>query len=707
VRTLLVDNYDSYSYNLAELISRATGSDPIVVLNDDLSPEEALRLPIDCIVLSPGPGAPGNPRDIGISANLLQNSTLPILGVCLGHQSIAHGAGARVRRAEHPAHGILSKVTLTDDPLFKGIPSTIEVVRYHSLAVSLPLPANLAEIATATDGTVMAVRHTRRPQWGVQFHPEAVCTEHGEQLVRNFHDLVGRERTTPRPAARRLATTTGSQTTESGPEHPTLRLVEHEVGCQAAAPDIYEALYRGRGSSFWLDTNALRASHGWSFMGSLERSTDHVLTASRNVVTRTGHDGRRSVRHVESVWRHLGEELSRQKVAGDIESPFKGGYVGFFGYGLETELISAGRPAEQIPDLALQFCSRWIAIDHVANRVLVCAVFSETDHEQTEAWLEDIRRTLESLSASEASSASPPPSVSPDEIASFLSTTALDTREQYEDKVRACIEKIKDGETYEVCLTTGFKGAALQDPLAAYRVLRSVNPAPYSGYLDFGDFQVLSSSPERFLRVTPDRRAESKPIKGTCPRHEDSEADGLAAAELAADPKMRAENMMIVDLLRNDLNRVCEVGTVNVDSLMHVESYKTVHQLVSTISGRLAEGRTPLEAVESCFPGGSMTGAPKRRTMEIISDLEHHARGAYAGAMGLLSLDGYLDLSIVIRTIVNTPERWFVGAGGAVLINSDPAEEYFEMVQKASPPITALLMAGNAASKEAQNCEPY
>jgi para-aminobenzoate synthetase len=167
---------------------------------------------------------------------------------------------------------------------------------------------------------------------------------------------------------------------------------------------------------------------------------------------------------------------------------------------------------------------------------------------------------------------------------------------------------------------------------------------------------------------------------------------------------MRAENMMIVDLLRNDLNRMCEVGTVKVDSLMHVESYQTVHQLVSTISGKLANGRAPLDVIESCFPGGSMTGAPKLRTMEIISDLEQHTRGVYAGALGILSLDGYVDLSIVIRTIINDPKHWFIGAGGAVLINSDPAAEYWEMISKASPPITAVLIVdGNRCRGELQS----
>ena len=190
MRTLLVDNYDSYSYNLAELISRATRSEPCVVKNDELTCREALSLPIDCIVISPGPGSPAKRRDIGISAQLLKESELPVLGVCLGHQIIAYESGAHVSRAEYPAHGIVSKVKLANDPIFEGIPRTIEAVRYHSLAVDSPLPPGLVEIATATDGTVMAVRRIGRPHWGVQFHPEAACTEYGERLMQNFHHFA-------------------------------------------------------------------------------------------------------------------------------------------------------------------------------------------------------------------------------------------------------------------------------------------------------------------------------------------------------------------------------------------------------------------------------------------------------------------------------------------------------------------------------------
>jgi para-aminobenzoate synthetase len=471
-----------------------------------------------------------------------------------------------------------------------------------------------------------------------------------------------------------------------------MRLIERPISAEAGTLEIYEQLYHGRPDTFWLDTNARRDSHGWSFMGALEGPRDHTLTVKGTTATTTTRDGATVICEVSSVWKYLTELLDRYQVEGGAQSPFKGGYVGYLGYGLKTSAITVAHPAERIPDLALLFCTRWLAVDHISGDIFACAICTDDEYDQAESWTASVASAVETVRA-------PAPErewlaqVGDTGLPAVLHDAALDTREQYEDKVRKCIDKIKDGESYEICLTTGFEGPALKDPFTVYRILRSVNPAPYAAYLDFGQVQVLSSSPERFLRVHPDGVVETKPIKGTTTRRKDPEEDALAAAELSADPKMRAENMMIVDLLRNDLNRVCEVGTVKVDSLMHVESYQTVHHLVSTISGRLSDGCTPVDVIESCFPGGSMTGAPKLRTMEIISDLEPHARGVYAGAVGLLSLNGYTDLSIAIRIIINDTDRWFIGAGGAVLINSDPASEYWEMVSKAAPSIKAVLIA--------------
>ena len=263
-------------------------------------------------------------------------------------------------------------------------------------------------------------------------------------------------------------------------------------------------------------------------------------------------------------------------------------------------------------------------------------------------------------------------------------------RDAYLANIAACKHEIFEGESYEICLTTELHSDGAIDPLAAYRVLRARNPAPHAALLRLGDVSVLSSSPERFLRVDRERVVESKPIKGTAARAADPAEDMWRAAALREDDKSRAENLMIVDLVRNDLGRVCALGTVEVPALMAVESYATVHQLVTTVRGRLRDDATAIDCIRAAFPGGSMTGAPKLRTMEIIDRLEQRPRGVYSGALGFLSVNGTADLSIVIRTLVASPHGLQIGSGGAIVAASDPEAEHEEMLLKARAVLAAV-----------------
>nr|WP_232523427.1 anthranilate synthase component I family protein [Nocardioides sp. MAH-18] len=267
--------------------------------------------------------------------------------------------------------------------------------------------------------------------------------------------------------------------------------------------------------------------------------------------------------------------------------------------------------------------------------------------------------------------------------------------ESYAEAFAEVQEQLHAGNTYEVNLTYRVETTSDTDPVTAYLRLRELNPAPYAGFLQHdlpgARGWLLSSSPERYALITADRTLETKPIKGTTARGATPEEDDRTRAHLASDPRFRAENLMIVDLLRNDLSLVCEPGTVTVPVLMDVESYETVHQLVSTVRGRLRDDVTTIDALRALFPAGSMTGAPKLRTMQVIEDVEDSPRGPYAGAFGWVSADGRADLGVVIRSLMTAGDgRWLLGTGGGITVRSGVDDEYAESRWKADRLLGAL-----------------
>jgi para-aminobenzoate synthetase len=367
--------------------------------------------------------------------------------------------------------------------------------------------------------------------------------------------------------------------------------------------------------------------------------------------------------------------------AADLPFDFRCGFAGYLGYELKAECEGAVAHRAPTPDAALVDAGRMVAIDHRAGHTYLLALAGEGEEAEAEGWLRQAERRLEVLE----------PLPDPEPSSGELSELELErSRSGYLEDVESCRRRLVAGESYEVCLTNRARGAALADPFAAYRRLRRLNPAPHAAFLRFGEVAVLSSSPERFLRVAPDGEVEARPIKGTRRRGRSSEEDARLAAELRSEAKFRAENVTIVDLLRNDLGKVCRYGSVSAEALFEVESYATVHQLVSTVRGRLRPGFGAGDCIRACFPPGSMTGAPKRRTMEIIDGLERSARGVYSGAIGYLGRGGGADLSVAIRTIVGDGGGTSVGAGGAIVLDSNAAEEYEEMVLKLRAPAEAL-----------------
>ena len=1003
-RTLLVDNYDSYTYNLYHLIAAVDGAPPVVVRNDAIAWRQlapSLRAGhFARVVLSPGPGTPDRSEDVGICADVLSNAVdVPVLGVCLGHQALAAAHGGVVGRAPVPMHGRLHVVVHDDSPLFAGIPSGGEagwaggaegvaddddgeggsfvVTRYHSLAVhaaSLPeclipcawtargggdgggVPSNeSATNATIEDagGVVMALRHRDRPHYGVQFHPESVCSRFGERLYRNFaaiaraHDEGGsRTRPTegvggvvaPRgidPATVCISPDGGSAPVDG--DGKTRLMWMRLPGALASTPGGSEALFwrlfgggdggvdvddpRGRTiaakDTFWLDSATASVAgrcprSRFSFMGGRggglwrrlvyalprpERESAGASDGERGggePAWRTGApppfeggtlvsvraDGTRETferirlldwldarlaarscdrterveswgeaaarRAAEGSVAHAGDDAPRDPVVSlsdenidDLPFDFRCGFVGYFGYEMRAECDSpTPRHVSPVPDAALYFADRVVAVDHSNDDVyLLALVPDEIDiaglerearganlgaaaravaegmvamaREEAEgdarSWMAETERTVLALGSFDATRGDSPANEGDDPRRSdsthagltaaigARAVAALDAcermrreeatqegegskdagaayayeggftfrrnRDEYVGDVSACQRAIDRGETYEVCLTNELRRTAVErsrvegdgevggsipaprapDPATLYSVLRRTNPAPYAAFLCFGgcDFggssdvssdplhdvvAVCCSSPERFLRLSPPAGGdaasssgvlEAKPIKGTAPRVQPlgCDADVAEASKLASSVKDRAENLMIVDLLRNDLGRVCAPGTVSVPGLMKIESYAAVHQLVSTVRGTKRAGVPAAACVAAAFPPGSMTGAPKFRTVEIIDTLEPGPRGVYSGSVGYLSVPresaagdaaGAFDLNVVIRTAVVKPGLrgggvW-VGSGGAITALSDPVGEWEEMTLKARAVLRAIRACDEAAS---------
>ena len=460
-----------------------------------------------------------------------------------------------------------------------------------------------------------------------------------------------------------------------------VRPLPFAVNCEEA----YPLLTGGAEYSFWLDSAREESPMSVaSYVGVVPAQLSPLRVDSARAAAESG--GEDPFAQLEAALARAPRVHPDTAAATGLPAGLRGGYVGYFGYEARAAMgLEHGHPVPgYLPaHEALTPDSLWLpAVRYLVHEHARPGAAARSWLVGDESWCEAAEQLLRA--AGERASEIAP--VNAPELAELLLFPAP-AAEAYMDSVRASQHEIYEGNSYEVCLTAQTV-ARIQNPspelfFELYRRQRAHNSAPYAAYLRCGDFSVLSSSPERFLSVDTHRNAQTKPIKGTVPRGATPEEDAAAAAWLRTDEKTRAENLMIVDLLRNDLSLVSEPHTVRVPVLMGVESYSTVHQLVSTVSSRLREGVSAVAAARACFPGGSMTGAPKPSTMQIIEGLEGRARGVYSGALGFVSADGSANLSIVIRTLVAHDDGTVtLAAGGAIVADSDPTAEYEEMLTK-------------------------
>jgi anthranilate synthase component 1 len=400
-----------------------------------------------------------------------------------------------------------------------------------------------------------------------------------------------------------------------------------------------------------------------------------------------------AVREARDPYAEVSRYLDGYEVP-DIDDlpPFSGGAVGFFGYDLVRTVEALGEPNPDpigLPDMALMLSDVLVAFDHMRHELTLMAyAFTDEDSDLDAAYAGAVDTLLE-LRERLRGSVPRHRAASERRVTDFAPNM---TREQFEGNVRRIIEYIHAGDAFQVVPSQRFSAPAPVEAFSIYRGLRTVNPSPYMYFLDFGDFQLAGASPEPLVKVTG-RRAETRPIAGTYPRGESEEDDRRRAEELLRDPKERAEHVMLVDLGRNDLGRVCEFGTVCVDEFMVVEAYSHVHHIVSQVSGTLRADVTAMDALRAVLPAGTLSGAPKVRAMQIIDELEPHKRGSYGGAIGYLGFNGDLDTAIHIRTVVVKDGMVHVQAGGGTVADAKPDYEYRESVNKAKAVFAAVELA--------------
>ncbi|KAG7343924.1 para-aminobenzoate synthase Pab [Nitzschia inconspicua] len=824
VSLLLIDHYDSFTYNLYDMLAQLTVHPPVVVTKDAKDVDLAYLEKFDGIILSPGPGSPHEQPLLSHEA-IQKFPHKPVLGVCLGHQLMALAYGATVDCAPKPIHGqdhwivqqghnnnvhtMSQKDGTTNDgtetassrqqhklhhpSLLESLPSSFRVVRYHSIcAYNLPDDELVVTATSSDDNVVQAIQHLQYPHYGVQFHPESIGTQHGMDILKNFVEIVvdtqRQQEAEEKPHATLSSASSRSHqstTAEPLPQSPTrtarFRVMMHKVlsSVQSVVEplQVFERYYAHQRYSVWLDSSSYPSRGELDILAAPSRrdNDSDVLEYFQ------GHDGRDILSrledelfgHHESASTIIGwipnkcgnltldetliewrDETSRECATTDIDTPpfhYRGGYLGFLGYEVRHDTQRYLQHRDNTNNHATP-TSRTNEKHGVPTAAFFLARQSMLYHHPTESWYliglvekdEDIQENLEWMNAIlqdfdtwEENEEESPYASTTDHFAPTLEFIPSRSKATYEQDIADCHEHIRRGDSYELCLTNQLQarvGRAKRSTADLYKRLRRGNPAPYSAYFRWnlpssfhGDNRwidcpqpsslvICSSSPERFMSVSreqphpeipPFLQAEAKPIKGTRARvipqngisRTDAEAreDERRARSLELSLKNRAENLMIVDLLRNDLSRVCKVGSVHVSKLMDIESFATVHQMVSTIRGTLSESKTSIDLLRASFPGGSMTGAPKIRTMELLEELEQQVeRGPYSGSLGYLSVNGCMDMNIIIRSAVLAPstddETWKVsiGAGGAITALSEAQDEYEEMQLKARAVVAAV-----------------
>ncbi|MEJ4099487.1 chorismate-binding protein [Corynebacterium mastitidis] len=591
IQVLVVDNYDSYTNNIADLITQISGTVPVILQRADLNRSHwDMDSGITHVVLAPGPGHPSTEHDMAAVNELIDEITIPLLGICFGHQAIALRFGADVEQIE-PHHGSVEACYHSDHDLFVDIPSPFDVVRYHSL--SMVEGSDLVEpIAWDSAGEVLALQVHGRNITGVQFHPESVLTSHGEQLLRNFLGI-------------RTEENSGAWTPIEEPERSAWYLPT-EVAIEPLSIRASDTLSPEKWDIAWLDSADRRSWTGqYSYFAIADRQ--HAPTIEWSAWRETerirlnGQPAQTASKADVAAVLADAHTLARSSRIDAIPSPFQGGWIGAIGY--EASEDTRRHDANDI-NMAITYFDTVLVVDHVAGNSWLILGKDKCTNDRLMAL---VRETVATSGSQERGKGKVPKPTPRD--ADQLTIQHID-EQIYQGMFNHVQEFLHQGDAYEVNLTHKIRVNLENvdvDLARLYSSLRASNPAPYSAMIRIGDVQLLSSSPEQFLRFDANRYMSTRPIKGTMPRSTTPQEDASNSAQLASDPRFIAENLMVADLLRHDLAGISVPGTRATPELLSVESYSSVHQLVTAVTGRARDDISAASAISAILPGGSMT----------------------------------------------------------------------------------------------------
>lgn len=757
---LLVDSYDSFSHNLRRLIEENTNKEVVTIFNDTFAPDEYEKAfdnwikYFDYIIVGPGPGHPNNDSDIGIIKWLYQrhqlnpSEAIPTLGVCLGFQSLCSVFGNEVIRLDTIKHGQVYTIIPSSSELFGTLDEELapfSSVRYHSLHVALSTLNNsivpLAicnEPGSIPDTVLMAGKHRDLPLYGVQYHPESICSNKGDKLIQKFDTIASAYNTHHRKdlaehqqskelsninegnAAER-AVHENSLIREFKDNAASIQLQKFKLDDGILPIDVCDHLHSSGTDFFFL--NSASEPGTWSIIALPIADENETITHSTDdpscVLVLKYKSSKEAERvQVDSVWEFFASRMESkycsratlEKQIGNVHPrplPFLGGYLGLFSYE-EGKYVNPEKHESfcvgNTPDTKLVFIERAILHDRSSNDWFVVSLHSSAGESE---WRGELVSSLQQAKSIKIDLSAVPTSVlllckEKDQKIKY----EFPDKEVYEKQFQICQDYLHSGDSYELCLTTQLKLFLPKylDTWSMYKVLAlHKNPSPYSSYMNFDDCVLISSSPERFMswvdnpNVSGSKFVELRPIKGTVKNTAEMTLE--AATTILRTPKEMGENLMIVDLIRHDLNTF--IDDVSVSSLMTVEEYKTVFQLVSVIQGNLSPAKkfTGIDVLQLSLPPGSMTGAPKKRSVEILQDIEAlqkttasgGRRGIYSGVAGYWSITDDSDWSVVIRSVMHYKhdrendsmfDVWRIGAGGAITVLSDANDEWEEMQVK-------------------------